>query len=203
MSEKPSYLGLLNAIAVGELGGETLFQAWAATTTSHDVRCVLQTVALREGEHARAFAKRIDELGYSVRDRPDPDLAGRVQIARSTTMSDCEKFERLGFAKDPGTGPDIFARFFDDISMDIQTGELMGRYVSEERDTGRRLRACHAALRAAQPASTGSTNDAAAAALMERLDRIECTLTELAERAMKNERHATKDTQKVKSSKKS
>ena len=117
-------------------------------------------------------------------------------------MSDCEKFERLGFAKDPGTGPDIFARFFDDITMDIQTGELMGRYVSEERDTGRRLRACHAALQAAQPAPAGSTNDAAAAALMERLDRIECTLTELAERATKNERHAANGTQKVKSSKK-
>ena len=105
MSEKPSYLGLLNAIAVGELGGEQLFEAWAATTPNDDVRCVLQTVALREGEHARAFAKRLDELGFGVLDRPDPNLAGRVEIARSTTMSDCEKFERLGFVEGSRSGP--------------------------------------------------------------------------------------------------
>jgi hypothetical protein len=172
----------LNAIAVGELGGEQLFQNWAAATPNDDVRCVLQTVALREGEHARAFAKRIDELGYSVRDRPDGSLMGRVEIACSTTLTDCEKFERLGFATDPGDGPDIFARFFDDSTMDIQTGELMGRYVAEERDTGRRLRACHAALRAAQPAAeVAAAPSAASGPLMERLDRIECTLTMLCE----------------------
>jgi hypothetical protein len=178
MSEKPSYLGLLNAIAVGELGGEQLFEAWAETTPNDDVRCVLRTVALREGEHARAFAKRLDELGFEVLDRPDPNLAGRVDIARSTTMSDCEKFERLGFSKDPGAGPDIFARFFDDTTMDVQTGELMGRYVAEERDTGRRLRACHAALAAAQPpgASNGQSD-----VLIGRLDRIECAVAMLVE----------------------
>lgn len=199
MSEKPSYLGLLNAIAVGESGGETLFQAWAATTPSDDVRCVLHTVALREGEHARAFAKRIDELGFNVRDRPDPDMPKRVDIARSTTMSDCEKFERLGFGKDPGREPDIFARFFDDTSMDIQTGELMGRYVAEERDTGRRLRACHALLQAAQPAVAPDRAEVPGA-LLERLDRLECTLTELAERTIKAEKKARKAAKKLKRS---
>lgn len=199
MNEKPSYLGLLNAIAVGELGGEKLFETWAAATPNDDVRCVLQTVALREGEHARAFAKRIDELGYSVRDRPDGSLTGRVEIACSTTLTDCEKFERLGFAKDPGEGPDIFARFFDDTTMDIQTGALMGRYVAEERDTGRRLRACHAALRAAEPAEAAAAAApvSASGSLMERLDRIECTLTMLcetvlSERAAKAEKRAKK-----------
>jgi hypothetical protein len=180
MSDKPSYLGLLNAIAVGELGGEQLFDAWAETTRNDEVRCVLRTVALREGEHARAFAKRLDELGYGVLDRPDPSLAGRIDIARSTTMSDCEKFERLGFAKDPGSGPDIFARFFDDTTIDVQTGELMGRYVAEERDTGRRLRACHAALAAAQPA--GHANGQSDV-LVERLERIECAVSLLVDQA--------------------
>ena len=37
--------------------------------------------------------------------------------------------------------------------MDIQTGELMGRYVSEARDTGRRLRACYGQVRANMPAN--------------------------------------------------
>jgi hypothetical protein len=189
MSEKPSYLGLLNAIAVGELGGEQLFEAWAETTPNDDVRCVLRTVALREGEHARAFAKRLDELGFGVLDRPDPNLAGRVDIARSTTLSDYEKFERLGFSKDPGTGPDIFARFFDDTTMDVQTGELMGRYVAEERDTGRRLRACHAAVAAAQPA--GASNGQADV-LSGRLDRIECAVAMLVEHTAKSGKKKSK-----------
>jgi hypothetical protein len=185
MSEKPSYLGLLNAIAVGERGGEMLFETWATATPNDDVRCVLRTVALREGEHARAFAKRIDELGYSVRDRHDPGLSDRIEIARSSTLTDCEKFERLGYRIEPPTGPDIFAAFFDDTTIDIQTGELMGRYVAEERDTVRRLRACHCALAADQP-PIGQ----AQGALIERLERIECALAQLAQRADKAEKRA-------------
>ena len=173
MSDKPSYLGLLNAIAVGERGGEELFEAWAAATPSDDVRCVLQTVALREGEHARAFAKRIDELGYGVLPKDDPDLAGRVAIASSASMSDCEKFERLGFSKEPKAGPDFFAKFFEDTSMDIPTTELMGRYVAEERDTGRRLRACYAQL------SSANGTSGASAELDDRLCRLETAIAEL------------------------
>lgn len=149
MSDKPSYLGLLNAIAVGEAGGEALFEAWAATTTNADVRAVLTTVALREGEHARQFTKRIDELGYSVIPKDDPGLPSRVATAARADLSDREKFEQLGFAKAPKGGTDIFSNFFADLTMDVATGELMGRYVAEERDTGRRLRACYASLAAA------------------------------------------------------
>ena len=175
MSTKPSYLGLLNAIAVGELGGEALFDAWAATSTDPEVACLLRTVARREGEHARSFAKRIDE----VLDRPDPTLAGRIEIASCPTISDREKFEQLGFADEPSQ-PDGFARFLDDSTIDIETGTLMGRYVSEERDTGRRLRACHAALVAAEPAVAPQALMAADDTLVARLDRIECSLAELA-----------------------
>ena len=148
MSSKPTYLGLLNAVAVGELGGEQLFTAWAAATPNEEVRGVLQTVALREAEHARSFAKRIDELGYSVLPKDDPGLAGRIATAKSKRLTDLEKFEKLGFTY-RREGPDIFSRFFDDMTIDIQTGELLGRYLSEERDTGRRLKACYAGLLAA------------------------------------------------------
>ena len=142
---KPSYLGLLNAVAVGELGGERLFKAWAGATKDPDVRSLCETVALREAEHARSFAKRIDELGFTVRRRDDPELSDRVAMAKSKKLTDVEKFERLGFAREP-RDRDIFSRFFDDMTIDIQTGELLGRYISEERDTGRRLRACYATL---------------------------------------------------------
>ncbi len=175
MSDKPSYLGLLNAVAVGELGGERLFDEWAAATPNDDVRGVLQTVALREGEHARSFAKRIDELGYSVRPKDDPGLPGRLDIASSRAMSDCEKFERLGFSRPPQQG-DVFAKFFDDVSIDVQTGELLGRYLSEERDTGRLLYGCYSQLAAEPP----TTNGSATAAIEARLERIECALEALA-----------------------
>jgi hypothetical protein len=183
MSTKPTYLGLLNAIAVGELGGEALFDAWAATSTDPDVACLLRTVARREGEHARSFAKRIDELGFTVLDRPDPTLAGRIEIASCPTISDREKLEQLGFAGEPSQ-PDGFARFFDDPTIDIDTGALLGRYLSEERDTGRRLRACHAALLAAEPAPPEALPMAAApdtVSLVERLDRIECAVAAVAQ----------------------
>jgi hypothetical protein len=178
MSEKPSYLGLLNAIAVGEAGGEALFEAWAAATPNDDVRAVLTTVALREGEHARQFTKRINELGYSVIPKDDPGLPGRVAMASRSDLTDCEKFEQLGFSKTPKGDTDIFGKFFGDITMDIATGELMGRYVAEERDTGRRLRACYDVVSAAASSSNGDAGSAAT--LDARLERIECALAELA-----------------------
>jgi hypothetical protein len=174
MSEKPSYLGLLNAIAVGELGGEVLFTEWAAATPNDDVRAVLETVALREGEHAKSFAKRINELGYSVIPKDDADLPARCAIAGSDALTDCEKFERLGFNR-PASNTDIFAKFFDDVTMDIRTGELMGRYVSEERDTGRMLRSCYTTISAGNGSAASDTS-----ALEARLDRIEQAIADLA-----------------------
>ena len=78
MPEKPSYLGLLNRIAVGESQGHKYFSAWAASTTDPDVRCVLEKVAIREGEHGLAFTKRINELGFSVETTDDPGIEERL-----------------------------------------------------------------------------------------------------------------------------
>ena len=72
MSDKPSYLGLLNAIANGESQAECYLNVWAGTTPDDGVRQVISTVALREGEHGKAFAKRLCELGYTVLPREDP-----------------------------------------------------------------------------------------------------------------------------------
>ena len=123
---------------------------------------MLETVALREAEHARSFAKRIDELGYSVRPKDDPGLPGRIATAKSKRLSDRQKFEKFGLTYDR-EGPDIFTRFFDDMTIDIQTGELLGRYLSEERDTGRRLKACYAGLLAADGGTTAKSTKAARA----------------------------------------
>ena len=122
--------------------------AWADTTSSDDVRCVLLTVAAREGEHGMSFAKRINELGYSVREKDDPGFAKRMRVAGSD-RTDLEKMEKLGLNRlDTGEGPDVFDDVFKNHSIDIRTGELLGRYIAEERDSARMLRCCYEQLKA-------------------------------------------------------
>jgi len=72
-----------------------------------------------------------------------------MEIAGSD-RSDLEKAEMIGlleYASAPDE-PDVFDGFFRDHSIDIQTGELLGRYIAEERDTIRLLQGCHAQLSA-------------------------------------------------------
>ena len=146
-SNKPSYLGLLNAIAIAEGRAQTYLCAWAERTPSADVRRVLLTVAAREGEHAASFAKRINELGYEVR-RKEADELDKAMAIVTSDRSDLEKMKALKLHRlDTGDKPDIFDDFFKDHSIDIRTGELLGRYIAEERDTARLLRACYEELK--------------------------------------------------------
>jgi rubrerythrin len=149
MAAKPSYLKLLNGISCAETRAHQYLSAWADVTTDPDVRAVLRTVAAREGEHGMAFAKRINELGFEVQPTEDPKFAERMEIAASD-RTDLEKAELIGlleYATAPDT-PDVFDNFFRDHSIDIQTGELLGRYIAEERDTLRLFQGCHAQLQA-------------------------------------------------------
>lgn len=175
MSEKPSYLGLLNAIAVAETQAHEYLTEWIAVTDNPDVRKVLSTVAAREGEHGMTFAKRVDELGYSVRWKDDDGHDKRLSIACSD-RSDLEKMELLGLGRlDTGGTPDFFDSVFADHSIDITTGELLGRYIAEERDSARLLRSCHEALKAnAHSAMTTRHGDTSAGE--GRLDVLEAKL---------------------------
>ena len=150
-SKKPSYLGLLNAVSLGETRAADYLDAWISVTRDPEVERALRTVAAREREHGAAFAKRIDELGYTVQDRPEPNQAKRMRLARSA-KSDVEKLEAFGFSRDPNL-PDIFDRFFKDHTIDVQTGALLGRYVAEERDT---LRLLHSVWRKKKRASAAA-----------------------------------------------
>jgi rubrerythrin len=150
--EKPSYLQRLNGIALAESRAHDYFSAWAEVTPSDDVRRVLRTVAAREGDHGMAFAKRVDELGFVLERRDDPNFVNQMAIAASTELTDLEKMEKLGFPSYFETiedGPDIFDNFFADHSIDAGTGELFGRFISEERDTICRLQSCYNELKAA------------------------------------------------------
>jgi hypothetical protein len=179
MSEKPSYLGLLNAVAVGEAQAHCYLSAWIDTTKSAGVKATLSTVAAREGEHGMSFAKRINELGYTVRrnDAEDEGFQKRLAIA-SSDRTDLEKMEKLGLGRlDTGDKPDIFDNFFKDHSIDIATGALLGRYIAEERDSGRLLKACYEALKAGESAS--GVADDRLSAVEAKLDAVCAAIGEL------------------------
>jgi hypothetical protein len=157
-SDKPSYLGLLNAIAVAESNAHEYLNAWIAVTPSPEVCAVLSTVSAREGEHGMSFAKRINELGFEVRRKPDPEHAKRLATAGATDCTDLQKMKALGLHRlDSGDQPDIFDKFFNDHSIDIRTGGLLGRYIAEERDSARLLRHCYELLKAAAKAGDPPT----------------------------------------------
>ena len=174
MSDKPSYLGLLNAIAVGESQAHEYLSAWIATTTNADVKTVLSCVAAREGEHGMSFSKRINELGYTVRRNDDDGAFAKLKAIAGSDRTDLEKMEKLGLGRlDTGDKPDIFDKFFTDHTIDITTGELLGRYIAEERDSGRMLANCYRALKAnAGGNGNGNVPDDRLAALESKLDAV-------------------------------
>jgi rubrerythrin len=167
-ANKPSYLGLLNAIALGEGRAHQYLNCWAAKTTDPDVKKILQTVAIREGEHSHAFTKRLCELGFGVLDRPDPSFQKSMEIANAD-CSDLEKLEAFGYGK-PEPERDILAGLFDDKTIDIRTGELLGRYLAEERDSARMLRGCYQVLRERAGKAAGGGRELRE--LHDRLDEI-------------------------------
>jgi hypothetical protein len=175
MSEKPSYLGLLNAVAVGEAQAHCYLSAWIEKTKDPGVKATLSTVAAREGEHGMSFAKRINELGYSVRrnDAEDVGFQKRLSIA-SSDRTDLEKMEKLGLGRlDTGDKPDIFDNFFHDHSIDIATGALLGRYIAEERDSARLLKCCYDALKSTADTTTATAaGDDRLAAVEAKLDAV-------------------------------
>lgn len=140
MSEKPSYLKTLNAIVNGERRGFEFLNAWSEASPDADVSLMLKTVAIREAEHAAAFEKRMCEMGYTLIEKGDDDFQQRLDFVCSDA-SDIQKFEKLGYDKAPAEdGDDQLLNLLADKSIDPQTGALLGRFIAEERDSGRILR---------------------------------------------------------------
>ena len=83
------------------------------------------------------------ELGHAVCEETAfqffKDFDDLVAYIRSDA-TDAEKVARTSRGE-RDDGADIFTTFFNDTSIDPQTGELLGRYIAEERDSGRRLKA--------------------------------------------------------------
>ncbi len=181
MAQKPSYLGLLNGISIAEGRAADYLEAWCARATDPDLQATLRTVSLREREHSLAFAKRINELGFEVKPSDAiPSFSEQMDIVTSD-CSDYEKADALGLFKAAPTsdGPDIFSGFFNDTTIDIQTGALLGRYICEERDTARMIADCSAKLKAKHAGGNGGVAADRLAALESKLDAVCDAVTQL------------------------
>ncbi len=177
MSQKPSYLGLLNAIAVGERRAHDVLSAWRDATADPELKQVLEVVAIREKEHAATFTKRLCELGYSVRETASREFDRSLALAASGA-DDVRKFRQiLGYGTADGDREDPLAHVFEDRTIDPETGALLGRFITEERDSERRLRA--AWQRARTPAANPEPEDRLLTEIAERIERLSRTLEEV------------------------
>ncbi|MGH6970796.1 MAG: hypothetical protein ACREEQ_04225, partial [Caulobacteraceae bacterium] len=192
--EKPSYLGLLNAISLAETDAGHYLTAWANATDDEELATTLRLVAAREASHGDLFCRRLCELGYDLRQKPDPKAAARLARYANPRIPDCEKVgpERA----EPG---DTFAEIRANISAgayDAMTCNMLQWYVAEEDDSGRRLREAYAKVRAkagmtsaspkpnghAAPAPEGASADAEAimACMTAGFARLEKSIAKLA-----------------------
>ena len=147
MTKTPTFIPLLNSVSRAETAAGEAFAEWARTTTDKRLAKTLRVVAMRETEHGIAFAKRMLEFDCEVHD-DGLDFTAELRKLVASKRSDVNKMKALGFNKSD-SGPDIFDRFFRDKTIDPMTGALIGRYICEERDTGRLLKAEHDRLHTA------------------------------------------------------
>jgi rubrerythrin len=178
MPDRPSYLDLLIGIASFETRAGHYFTAWADKTSNDELRAILRTVAARESEHGMSFAKRVNELGFDCVPRDDPNFENQMAIARSD-MGDLEKAEKMGITKYLGDGLTYFDTVFADHSIDIRTGELLGRYIAEEHDTIRLLTGCHEVLQCQAAAASTTVPQADLSGLEQKVDALCRTVEEL------------------------
>jgi hypothetical protein len=154
--EKPSYLGLLNSISLGESRAGVYLKAWADVTPDPDLACALRLVAARETSHGDVFCRRIQELGFDVLQKPDAESAKRLARFASPDVSDLEK---VG-PKRQNDGPDFFAgieKQMEDGIFDPLTCQLLSWYIAEERDSGKLLEAAYDCVRERAGASSNGT----------------------------------------------
>ena len=91
MTERPTYLPMLEAIANAERQGHEYYQAWYDHATDPDLKETMRIVATRELEHSLAFTKRIDELGFECQPAEILDFTKQIEIV----TSDCSDYEKL------------------------------------------------------------------------------------------------------------
>lgn len=143
-TEKPAYLGLLNAISLAESAAGVYLEAWANATTDEDLAATLRLVAARETSHGDVFCRRISELGYELRQKPDPKAAQRLARYANPKVPDLEKIGPDREEADPFG--EIRAAMAEG-AYDAMTCNLLQWYIAEEEDSGKRLRHAYGKVR--------------------------------------------------------
>ena len=179
MPDTPSYLKTLEYIANAERQGYEYYKAWYDHAQDPDLKETMRFVMNRELEHSLAFTKRIDELGFCVEPKQVIDFTDRIACVSADT-SDWEKIKGIGL--DQGREylrtlkKDAFSNMFDDMTIDPQTGALLGRYIAEERDSTRILIDCAEVMRERyapdEPVRSSRARDDRMDVLEEKLDTI-------------------------------
>jgi hypothetical protein len=146
-TQKPSYLGLLNAISLAESAAGVYLEAWADVTPHEDLACTLRLVAARERSHGEVFCRRIAELGYTLLRKPDPRAAEQLAKLSNPNISDLDKIPARS-EEDADPFADIRRRMAEG-DFDPMTVNLMNWYIAEEKDSGRRLREAYDCVREA------------------------------------------------------
>ncbi len=148
---RPGYLGLLNAISLAESRAGVYLKAWADVTPDPELKGCLMLVASRESTHGEVFRQRIERLGFSVRDREDPEFAEKLKRYGDASISDMEKIGREPEASARGEQSDPLAALeerLNDNTMDSLTRDTLRWFIAEERDTGELVRSVYASVRA-------------------------------------------------------
>ena len=145
-TEKPAYLGLLNAISLAESHAGQYLEAWANVTPDEDLACTLRLVAARERSHGEVFCRRIAELGFSLKPKRDPADGERLAKFADPRVSDLEKIGPARNGEDRDAFREIRQKMADG-EYDAMTCNLLQWYIAEEADSGRRLREAYACVR--------------------------------------------------------
>jgi hypothetical protein len=156
-ARKPSYLGLLNAISLAETNAGVYLRAWADATCDEELACTLRLVAARETSHGQLFCRMLGELGYELRQKADPGGAERIARYANPKIGDLEKLPREREEKDPFG--EIEKAMAEGV-YDPVTCNMLSWYICEERDSGARLRAAYAKVRARAPAKANGAGAA-------------------------------------------
>jgi rubrerythrin len=136
-TRKPAYIDLLNTICSQEGRAGVFLNAWAGKTPDPDLKKCLSFVAAREDSHYHIFKRRIQELGYQLKETPDPLAAERLAVTGSD-VSDAEKIRWLKEAGAKQPKPTVQNRYeaaIDDESVDPLTRSLLRWFADVEADS--------------------------------------------------------------------
>ena len=146
-TKKPAYLGLINAISLAETNAGIYLRAWADATCDDELACTLRLVAARETSHGQLFCRLLGELGYELRQKPDPEGAARLAKYANPKISDLDKIGRARREIDADPFAEIEAKLADGF-YDPVTANMLSWYICEERDSAKKLRAAYDCVRA-------------------------------------------------------